>query len=809
MIHRAPPPVPRRGVLMRPVPTRPAIAAKLVADPGARLHLGCGPKRIPGWLNTDGVPGVGEALVDLHALDLPESTFAVIYGSHVLEHCWPAETPRILEQLLEALQPGGTLLLSVPDLRLVVQNCVDSNVYGGEDSALSVIYGGAFSRATSAPDLHRQAFWRERLERLLLDAGFTNVREWGFGKYAEIDALADYSTYPRANGKSTISLNLEADRPGKVVAAAPVEPLDVSVILGTVDRPKMLRDCIEAVRASCAGLRYEIVVAYGRANEPSLPWMGEQRDIVPVLGGMEGAIPAFNRAYDACRGRYICQINDDVLVDGDAIARAVRHLDAEVASAGVVFKFDRLDGAGYRHENLGGKLHPNQIVARRSTCESVVERIGAFWGDAAHRTDKTYGGDSAFGAFCHHLGLRLDSVDGVTCRDRCNESQDALREANARIAPDHLQRFNATYRPLLDAPAIAPAADEWPRLYVPRMGMAPRRSPVEAGHPLRLLHLSLRDATEPQVDLRRALARIGPTVEMPWHGHEREAIEIARSRPDLIFAQIQSDAWTPAMSAALRAAAGTACMLVLWTGDVRTSGAQPVERWLVSAAQHFDLLLADSTTYPRKLALDERVPASCGYLGCGIDPSLNPWNAAATEAGAAVFLGTNYRSLDGGAREQLMFDVSAALPGSLTIYGRGWGGTRLESIALPFVEQPMASAIMRRAPVTICTSLFSDLGRYTSDRLKRALASGAVVAVRRFPDMEGLGLVDGENCLTWSTQAELVALLRDWTRPERAADRQVIRARAAELAHRRFTWDRVVEELLAIVRDHRERRGLV
>jgi glycosyltransferase involved in cell wall biosynthesis len=87
------------------------------------------------------------------------------------------------------------------------------------------------------------------------------------------------------------------------------------------------------------------------------------------------------------------------------------------------------------------------------------------------------------------------------------------------------------------------------------------------------------------------------------------------------------------------------------------------------------------------------------------------------------------------------------------------------------------------------------------------MASGAVLAVRRFPDFEGLGLRDGENCVLWYTPAELAALLRDWTRPERATDRAAIREAAAELAHRRFSWDVVTEELLAIVRDFRARRG--
>lgn len=790
---------------------------------GSRLHIGCGAKRIHGWVNADAVarPGL-DAVIDLHAMRLPAATFACIYGSHVLEHCWAGDTPRILSELLEALQPGGTLRLSVPDLRLVVANCVESEVYGGEGSALSVLYGGSYSVRDNPADLHRQAFWRERLERLLLDAGFVNVRAWGRGQYSEIDALNDYATWPcDANGKSTISLNLEADRPGQPAYATPLPPasaspatvLDVSILLGTVNRPQMLQECVAAIRASLAGanLSHEIVIAYGDDAETSLPWMREQIDVVPVLGGVEGAIEAFNRAYAASRGRFICQLNDDVLVDGDAIARAVRHLVTDSSAAGVVFRFDRGDGKGYRHEHLAGALHPNQIVARREACEAVVERIGAFWGDAAHRIDKTYGGDSAFGVMCRHLGLRLDSVAGVTCRDRCNEARDALRERNRIADPkQHWQRWNTTYGPLQRGPSVKPAADEWPHLYVPRPGVAPRRSPVAAGAPLRLLHLSLESAAEPQTDLRRAFAALGPTVDMPWHPltaeRARTVLEAARAhRPDVVFAQVQSDSWSPEFVAALRDAVGPRCTLVEWTGDVRTNAAQPVERWLVRLAQSFDLVLADNTTYARKLAIDERVPAACGYLACGIDPALNPFRPDEVELEQAVFTGTNYKTLDGGERDRMFRSIAHALPGRLAVYGAGWGAYPW---AHPFVDQGTASQIMRDAALAISTSLFQDLGRYSSDRLKRALASGAVVAVRRFPDMEGLGLEVGRNCLAWSTEAELLELVCGWTRPERAAERSAMRREAAALAHRRFTWDRVTEELLAIVRDHRARKGL-
>lgn len=772
---------------------------------------------MPGWINADAAPGVGDVVLDLHDPGaLPRDSYREIYGCHVLEHCWPQDTPAILKRMHDALVPGGTLRLSVPDVRLVVQNCVDSHAYGGERSALSVLYGGEFSRETSDPDRHRQIFWRERLERLLKEAGFVNVRLWGRGQYPHIDALKDYATHPcDSNGRSLISLNMEADRAGELPPPAPATGVgtgavvDVSVILGTVNRSELLRKCVEAIRISVDGLSYEIVVAYGDESDESLPWMKEQPDIVSVLGGMDGAIEAFNRAYRASKGKYICQLNDDVVVDGDAVARAVRHLENDSSSAGVAFQFDRGDGKGYRHERFAGALHPNQMVARRETCETVVELIGAFWGDSAHRTDATYGGDTAFGAVCAHLGLRLASVEGVTCRDLLCD--DALRARNAeRVSGQHGSRWRAMYGVYIETKAQSPSAFEWPNLYVPRTGMPARRSPVEAGRPLRLAHLSLR--SEAQADVRRALARIGPTVEVPWmHSGMNATLAAVRAHaPDVVWAQIQSDRWTDDMTNALRAAAGPHCTLVLWTGDVRTSAYQPVERWLSRAAHLFDIVLASNTTYARKLKMEERATAACGYMLCASEPpdSGDDGGDRGAESGGAVFFGTNYRSLDGGARERLLTRVLQSEVCHLYVAGTGWANGPLKSVARPFIKKMDTRAIMRRAPVTIVTSLYNNLGRYTSDRLARAASSGAVMAVREFVDMRGLGLRPGENCLTWVNDEQLVSLLKEWTSPQRADDRRAIRRAAVALSRAQLTWDCAVEQLLAIVRDYRARRGL-
>jgi hypothetical protein len=298
-----------------------------------------------------------------------------------------------------------------------------------------------------------------------------------------------------------------------------------------------------------------------------------------------------------------------------------------------------------------------------------------------------------------------------------------------------------------------------------------------------------------------AFSKIGPCVELLSEGLPNPAaIELARQhKPDLIWAQIQRNGWQD-WARGLRAAAGPDCTMVTWNGDVRTDVSQDLEPWIITLAESFDLLLADNCTYPKKLANN----AICSGYQCHGFESEIVWEPDAEETGGAVFIGANYTQLDSGERSALFNFVEGSLPGLLTLYGTGWKNHRGGSGP---AEISVAGQIMRRAAVTITKSLFNNLERYTSNRLKYAFAAGAVTAVERFTDMGGLGLVPGHNCLVWSTREELVDLLRDWTRPERAQDRQNIRERARALAVERFTWDRSVEELLAIVRDYRARRG--
>jgi predicted SAM-dependent methyltransferase len=98
----------------------------LATHPQPRLHVGAGPLRLSGWLNTDLISG--EVHLDLaRTLPLPSNAFAYAFGEHLIEHFAPAPGARLIAELHRVLRPGGVLRLTTPDLNKIIAIYEDRN----------------------------------------------------------------------------------------------------------------------------------------------------------------------------------------------------------------------------------------------------------------------------------------------------------------------------------------------------------------------------------------------------------------------------------------------------------------------------------------------------------------------------------------------------------------------------------------------------------------------------------------------------------------------------------------------------------
>lgn len=171
-----------------------------VTDTASRrtvLHVGCGPAaagRLHAWFSPD---AWNELRVDVDPAVRPDMVASItdlsvihdgevdaIWASHVLEHLADHDVPVALREMTRVLKPDGFALVTSPDIvtaaRAIVAGRLEDVMYvspAGPVAALDVLYGfrPALKRGRRYM-AHRTAFTEGRLGRMMVEAGFAEVR---------------------------------------------------------------------------------------------------------------------------------------------------------------------------------------------------------------------------------------------------------------------------------------------------------------------------------------------------------------------------------------------------------------------------------------------------------------------------------------------------------------------------------------------------------------------------------------------------------------------------------------------------------
>ena len=161
-----------------------------------KLEIGPGKSRIPGFetLNIVASPNADYVVDASKPLPFADSTFEVIYASHVLEHFPWYQTDAVLNEWSRVLAPGGQLEIWVPDGLRICKALVDFECQGDdsthedgwyrhneEEDVCKWASGRVFSYGDwtgrgSSPNWHRALFTPSYLQRALTKAGLTDVR---------------------------------------------------------------------------------------------------------------------------------------------------------------------------------------------------------------------------------------------------------------------------------------------------------------------------------------------------------------------------------------------------------------------------------------------------------------------------------------------------------------------------------------------------------------------------------------------------------------------------------------------------------
>ena len=175
-----------------------------------KLHLGCGDRNIPGFINidirkTNAVDISGDIS---KGLPYKDGSVDLIYSCANIEHFGRHEWVEIIRYWFKLLKPGGTLRLSTADFTEV---CKEYTKNQDITKLLGFVVGGQ----KNDYDWHGMVFDFKLLKNELEKIGFKNIKryDWRQTEHAHID---DYSSaylphMDKDNGR-LLMLNIEATK---------------------------------------------------------------------------------------------------------------------------------------------------------------------------------------------------------------------------------------------------------------------------------------------------------------------------------------------------------------------------------------------------------------------------------------------------------------------------------------------------------------------------------------------------------------------------------------------------------------------
>jgi len=153
-----------------------------------RLHLGCGQVRLVNWINIDADESLETTDIVWNltcGIPVSDSSCALIYCEHFLEHLTVEQGLVFLRECYRALQPGGVLRVAMPSLDVLIEKS-----YLGNWREQNWLDWKEFHFVQTRAEMlnisfrwwgHQWLYDREELHRRLGEAGFVTIRdsEWG------------------------------------------------------------------------------------------------------------------------------------------------------------------------------------------------------------------------------------------------------------------------------------------------------------------------------------------------------------------------------------------------------------------------------------------------------------------------------------------------------------------------------------------------------------------------------------------------------------------------------------------------------
>lgn len=176
-----------------------------------KLHLGCGMKKIHGFVNIDALASVKpDSKQDVFNLPkVKPNSVSLIYACHVLEHSGRKTSHGILKRWHQVLKCGGILRIAVPDIEKAMKWYL---MTGNLNEVSGFLWGGQ----RNSYDYHGVGWDYNYIARALCEAGFYRIHryDWRETEHSHIDDYSQaYLPHLDKQHGQLMSLNVEAMKP--------------------------------------------------------------------------------------------------------------------------------------------------------------------------------------------------------------------------------------------------------------------------------------------------------------------------------------------------------------------------------------------------------------------------------------------------------------------------------------------------------------------------------------------------------------------------------------------------------------------
>ena len=338
-----------------------------------KLHIGCGPFVMEGWLNVD----INCYRPDIRYLDAgkpypyPDHSFNYIYSEHLFEHLSIEEQTMMLQECYRILKPGGRMRLAMPNLHFLME------LYLHPDKECNRRYlvwsYRLFGMKQGVPEVtekdypihvinnffrlwgHQFIHTPESFENLAKGIGFQDIRPYPIGS-SDTPALQGLEKHGRnipawANELETFVVEMV-----KVEQAIPTEEKEtdgpkISVIVPVYNGEKYIKACLESVITQSLDELEMILVNDGSTDcsgQILKKYAESYKNVIYVEQENRGLSEARNTGLQYAHGKYIAFLDGDDLLPKEALLHLYQKAEETCADmvAGNVVTFGEGKASG-------------------------------------------------------------------------------------------------------------------------------------------------------------------------------------------------------------------------------------------------------------------------------------------------------------------------------------------------------------------------------------------------------------------------------------------------------------------------------